>query len=123
MFVLINNYLHLWQRMTINRETTFSNIKKEKLMNEVQREVARMRKKASMLTEELRQLEAILANQKDDSEDREVIYVDELAAILGKSVTTIRRWISAGKLDPYYRKGRSIYWLRKELPKILVGDD
>jgi excisionase family DNA binding protein len=91
-------------------------------MNGIAREIARIKRQASHLTEDLRQLENLLSDTTEKATketEKEVILPEEMADILGKSVPTVRRWIKEGKLTPHYKNGRTHYWLRSELAQVL----
>lgn len=91
-------------------------------MNGIAREIARIKRQASHLTEDLKQLEFLLTestSEETQKSEKEVILPEEMAGILGKSVFTVRRWIKEGKLTPHYKNGRTHYWLRSELPQVL----
>lgn len=91
-------------------------------MNSITREIARIKRQASHITADLQQLETLLAegNKGEAPQgENEIILPEEMADILGKSVFTVRRWIKEGKLAPFYKNGRTHYWLRSELPQVL----
>ncbi len=50
----------------------------------------------------------------------EIIYADEVAALLRRSLDTIRYWDRIGKvLPPSYKLGRRKYWRRSEVESLL----
>lgn len=90
----------------------------------IARELARLKKAASNLSKDLSLLEGFVQESgtaPETEEERKIILIEEMASILKISVTTTRRWIHDGRLDPYYKKGRQYYWLRADLDKILTN--
>lgn len=69
---------------------------------------------------DLAELEAVLEDMKQQGKpETEIVTIDEMADILQISITTLRRYLKAGKLEPAYRKGKQYYWLRSELQEVL----
>lgn len=94
-------------------------------MTGLAREIARLKKQALHLSEDLRQLETIVQDSDiapKAVEAKDLIFIEEMAEMFGRSVATLRRWMKAGRLMPFYQEGRKYYWLKSELPQVLKSD-
>lgn len=78
------------------------------------------RAKLATVTAELEELEAVIEDaNKQGKPGTEIVGLEEMCDILQVSMPTVRRYLKAGKLEPSYRKGKQIYWLRSELKDVL----
>lgn len=90
----------------------------------ISREISRLKKQALHLAEDLRQLEMMIQDADKTAKAEEVmdlIFIEEMAETYGRSVATLRRWMKAGRLQPFHQQGRKYYWIRSELPQVLKG--
>ncbi|MGV0635778.1 MerR family transcriptional regulator [Mycolicibacillus trivialis] len=54
--------------------------------------------------------------------ESEIVYADEVARMLRRSIDTIRYWDRTGNVLPQARKlGRRKYWLRSEISPLIGG--
>lgn len=88
--------------------------------NTVSRSLRKIRSQLADLAGEVTELEAIV-NDDDyrTPEEKEVIYIEEMASILKVSTMTIYRYLKKGLLKPVHRRGKRHYWLRSELDQVL----
>lgn len=53
---------------------------------------------------------------------KKVMYISDLAAYIGKSIPTARRWVGKGLLPPPNKsEGRTGFWLESEVEEWLNG--
>jgi hypothetical protein len=86
------------------------------------REVTRIKRQLTIAAKDLESLEAMLAEQRSNpaqGAEQEFLFEPDLAELFDRSVVTIQKWRKEGRLDPFYKKGRKIYWLKSDLPKIM----
>ncbi|WP_282782795.1 helix-turn-helix domain-containing protein [Phaeodactylibacter xiamenensis] len=82
--------------------------------------VREAREKLASVTADLTELAAVIEDvNKQGKPGTEIIGLEEMCDILQVSMTTARRYHKDGKLEPSYRKGKQIYWLRSELKEVL----
>ena len=54
---------------------------------------------------------------------QKIMYLDDLAKYIGKSVCTAQRWVAKGLLPPPNKtEGRTGFWIESEVEKWLNGD-
>lgn len=82
--------------------------------------VRQAREKLAAVTADLTELEAVIEDaNKQGKPVTEIVVMEEMGDILQVSMPTVRRYHKDGKLEPSYRKGKQIYWLRSELKQVL----
>lgn len=90
------------------------------LMSNLQRELARVRRQLANATNDLQSIEVAMAEKKPvQDEPSPYVFEEELMEVFGVSLHTLRRWRKAGKLHPFHQKGRRVFWMRTDLPRLV----
>jgi hypothetical protein len=88
-------------------------------MDNLSRELSRLRKQLASAANDIQSLEVLLAEKKTPEEVNPYLFEEDLAEIFGCSTYTVQRWRKQGKLDPFFRKGRRVFWKRADLAALV----